>query len=364
MSSGNFIFIILSLDNKKIWGYYSSVIVRFLFLTMTLQIDWVQFAVFLYIEKKLKKSNGPSYFSRFKIITSYFRDKDFSRDGINEFFRYLQDERKLENQSLNNYLKLLKHICGFLNVDYLKNYSYFPKVKKTIDPFTVGEIQRIINRPMKRLRNEVETNFRYKCIFTAFATTGMRVSELLDMRYEQDHGSYFEINGTKTVSSTRNAPIVPQMRVLLDKLYRKYGKLKHGYIFGGRKARMDHQTVNRELRERCERLGIKKKEINCKLFRHSFVSIMGRYLGEASLPYIARIVGHSTIQTTYEHYLHYNIQDLSVIASRNPILSKTFTLEQLSSEIIKTASLIVDKSRFRLDFSNAGNIFDMKIIKL
>ena len=92
--------------------------------------EWEAVKVYLYYRRKLDQSNDDSYHCCFKTIFQYFLDRKFDLTNVDQFFSF-QQSRNLSNSTLNNYLKMLKHIDRFMGTNILVDYTYFKKIQPT-----------------------------------------------------------------------------------------------------------------------------------------------------------------------------------------------------------------------------------------
>jgi len=192
------------------------------------------------------------------------------------------------------------------------------KVKyKEMSVFTWKEVGRIFRAIDKISEYKYNTRQRYdfRLLFMLLLETGMRVGELLSLRWEDVNFTKREIhvhatklkdkqefNEPKTKAGIRYIPIISDKLLERLKEYRKKGSLikLQGYIFedasGGA---MEYRRITGYWNRICKLTGIEK---NPHTFRHTFAS----YLLEKGIPVaeVSRILGHSSPATTYRMYVH------------------------------------------------------------
>ena len=193
-----------------------------------------------------------------------------------------------------------------------------PKVKyKEMGVFTWKEVGRIFRAIKKLSANKHNTRQRYdfRLLFMLLLETGMRVGEVLALRWEDINFTKREIhvsqtklkdkqefNDPKTKAGNRYIPIISDKLLARLKEYRKKGSLikMQGYIFedssGGA---MEYRRIVAYWHNICKLTGIEK---NIHTFRHTFAT----YLLEKQVPVaeVSRILGHSSPAITFKMYTH------------------------------------------------------------
>lgn len=193
-----------------------------------------------------------------------------------------------------------------------------PKVKyKEMGVFTWREVGRIFRAIDKISEYKYNTRQRYdfRLLFMLLLETGMRVGEVLALRWEDINFSKREIhvhatkvkdsqefNDPKTKAGNRYIPIISDKLLERLKDYRKKGSLikMQGYIFedssGGA---MEYRRITGYWKRIKEITGI---EGNVHMFRHTYAT----YLLEKQVPVaeVSRILGHSSPAITFKMYTH------------------------------------------------------------
>lgn len=193
----------------------------------------------------------------------------------------------------------LKHdIC-------LKDYSKFielpkmPESKKKV-PFTNEEIQELWNG----------INFPYTDLLIILLYSGMRISELLEMKIENVHleERYMFVEKSKTSAGIRQVPIHKDIMPLIERRYDTQKK----YLFPNRKG--NAMLYNSFLISYWPKL---RDNFNLKHTihetRHTFITQASRL--DLNTLSVKRIVGHTDKDIT-EHYTDRNINDLIAIIDR------------------------------------------------
>lgn len=300
-------------------------------------LNWPKFADYLYLERKLDRSNNASYFYLFKKITEYFRDKDFNRDNIIAFFAYKQ-KLGLTNSTLNQYLKLLKHLCRYLKVDYMEGFTYFKKVYRKQRIMTQEEVDLIINTHPERGNNKDPEyiNQRYTAAITFLSVTGVRVGELCNLKWDDLSPTSFTVNASHSkTDKEREIPITPDTYNLIKKLT----KFKHGYVFGSERGPMSIKTIACEIKHRAKLANIKNwNDIHPHSFRHYFTV---HKLKNHPIDRISKILGHADISTTAKYYGHYNTEALRSVVNETTEVDRITDLEAKMSLILERLNLLI-----------------------
>jgi integrase len=190
-----------------------------------------------------------------------------------------------------------------LNVDTLREEA------ADIDPLSVEELEHVLTFfPLHQ-----------RPLFTCLAWTGARPCELFALRWSDVSFDRNEITiskgrvrgregTTKTVSSKR---IIGMLSIVRDTLLeQRQNKMQHldGYVFLNKHGRPYSKHVDREWRTALKKAGIRHRP--AYQLRHTFASIC---LGNGRQPtWIAKILGHSSVQITFKHYARFIKDDANL----------------------------------------------------
>ena len=278
---------------------------------------WDKFSTYLFIDQKLDdgKHNIEVYHSRFSVIERWFRGKVFNRDNFNAFIKE-RKEAGAAPSTLNNYIKVAKHIDRFLGIEELKDYSFFSEQKGDKIPLTPQEIQSIIDTPypyerqvaIKRRRNRVAIEFLF--------ATGCRISELQELLWHDVRNSpipYVIFRDTKN-GKDHELAITQRMYDLLLTMPRNGDRVfenEHHKI-------LDRKTFTEVLQWKAKKAGI-DKPVYPHIFRHS----RGTYLWQLGYSdgQIAKFLNHSSIEST-KIYTHPTLEDTAPMAYASPLEDK------------------------------------------
>jgi len=270
--------------------------------------DFISYIIF---EKRLSKNTSNSYkndlekYEKFMNSVNISTTKDISKSDIEKYLQKLNEDnvkvtsiaRKLTTiKAFHNYL-FQKQI---LNVDVAETIER-PKLRKKLpNVLTVAEVDLLLDIECK-----TKFDYRNKSMLELLYGTGLRISELLDLKLTD-----FDLENCiiRCYGKGCKERIVPIGEYTMDSLI-NYLKIRNQllrgknceYLFlnnlGGRLSRFSFfKILKRMLIEK----GI-KKDVSPHSLRHSFATHMLEY--GADLRSIQELLGHSDIATTkiYTH---------------------------------------------------------------
>lgn len=191
-------------------------------------------------------------------------------------------------------LKLFYSLTGKQPLKF-KNIEYPRAEKKLPIVLSQQEIQRMFN---------VCENLKHKTILAILYSTGLRVSELINLKWQHIDRSRMVINiiGAKG-SKDRQVMLTKDLIILLEKYYRDY-KSKE-CVFNGWKNEPQYTdtSVRKVIKQLAEKASVRKR-VYTHLMRHcSFTHMLE---AGVDINLIQRLAGHSSVKTTaiYTHISH------------------------------------------------------------
>lgn len=261
----------------------------------------------------LKVSSIESYSDAYKKIVGYFEDKAINRYKPIEIKEF-QDElaKKLSRSYINSMRTLLREAFDLAVLSEIINVNpvvavrppKFVKAKKKQKPFTLDEIDLILENTQSSVRNFLGISF----------FTGMRSGEILaltwdDIDFITDTISVTKtvsrgmINSTKTASSERDIEIIPQARKFFEAQRLETG-LKDSFAFLQEDMKSHHGTnvlFYKQFKNLIKRLELEDRAMHNT--RHTFASIM---LNNGIEPlWVSATLGHKSLDVTLGIYTHY-----------------------------------------------------------
>lgn len=177
-----------------------------------------------------------------------------------------------------------------------KHIEYPRADKKLPIVLSQQEIQRMF---------DVCENLKHRCILALLYACGIRVSELINLKWKNIDRSRMVINiiaakGNKDRQVQLPSSIIP----LLEQYYRKYRSVE--YVFNGQNNNIQYTSISvRQLiKQLAEKAEIKHKRIYTHLIRHTSATHLLENGVDVSI--IQKILGHSNPNTTalYTHISH------------------------------------------------------------
>lgn len=213
--------------------------------------------------------------------------KELSKKNLLVYKTYLIENFKpktvnLRIQALNKYLDFVgKHRLRLKSVK-VQQRSYLENV--------------ISNADYVFLKNKLkyEKNREWYFVVRFLATTGARVSELVQMKVEHVQAGYFDIY-TKG-GKIRRLYIPKNLRMEASEWLKEQGKTS-GYLFLNRFGqRITTRGIAQQLKHFAQKYGLNRDVVYPHSFRHRFAkNFLDRY---NDLALLADLMGHESIETT------------------------------------------------------------------
>jgi integrase len=283
------------LDQKKLGTIKSVAISEFGKILYNYKIDYVERSVarqICFIFESLDK------FLEFKVLL-----KDITQQHINNFYTYLRSIKKITTIKTQ-----LAQMANGLN--YAKANYYLSKYSDIIIPHVkVPQIESkfLTKDEFLRLLNNCDNQDLYDISAVAFMT-GMRLSELTNLRWEQVNfeRAGITLNNRIHKTKTRKVRPVPFTESVHDILKKRLSKSKTEFVFTF-KNRKWGEYLKCLFKKLVEKTFGKNSGISFHTLRHSYASNL--VINRVDLYTIAKLLGHSSITTT-QRYSHLNIDTL------------------------------------------------------
>ena len=131
--------------------------------------------------RNFSKYTYDSYLGKAKDIMKYFGTKaleDVTTEELREYLlKYLKDERKLGDRSINYYNSVIRFIYE-VTLDKVLNKKQLPMRKRKKTVYKV-----LTKKELSTFFNCVD-NFKYKTIFMLAYGSGLRIGEIVNLRVE------------------------------------------------------------------------------------------------------------------------------------------------------------------------------------
>ena len=280
-----------------------------------------KFLNFLTVEKQLSRSTVESYARNltlyFRYLKGYFKDHEIE---------YIED---IEPSHISDFLSILvdKGLTSGTRYGALSNIRQFHKflIREEItdkDPTIIIDSPKITKRlpevlsveEVESLLNVSSVNFRDTAILEFLYATGVRVSELVNLKADDLDTNFRFARVMGKGSKERLVPINKTCKEKLREYLAYRPRLLKGkscpYLFiGNHKRKLSRQGLMNIVKKYAAKAGIKKK-VTPHILRHS----MATHLLERGMNIrgVQTILGHSDISTTqiYTHVTKERLKDI------------------------------------------------------
>ena len=283
------------------------------------------FLNYLKFERKLSNNTYESYRYNLIKISNFFNNDELiylNEDDIRNFLYKSEETAKTKS----HYLTVLKSFYNCMidldriNVNPCENIK-MPKIEKKLPKFlTLEEVDKLLNVELRE-----PLDYRNKAMLELLYATGMRITELLDLKlsnyYEDD--AYVKVMGKG--SKERIIPIgditIKYLNIYINEHRNFILKTKQSdYLFVNYNGnRLSRQGFFKLLKKLCD-LNHIKKEVSPHVIRHSFATHLINNV--ANLKVIQELLGHENISTT-EIYTHLSKEKLVEDYSKHPHYKNT-----------------------------------------
>lgn len=238
------------------------------------------------------KARGTYEFEKVHLnaLFSYLGNVSFDDIDFYDLVSYMKS-KGLSNNTINKRIDLLKRVMKFFGY----SFKPFPKLRENIQSFdylNVFEIKRLKKYLIDKLDYNSFLSIRNTQILLVFIDSGMRLSELMNLKktdYDANSGSIF-------LKKTKNhKERVVFLSDFTNKLLSVYA-LKGSYLFG---RKLTYSIVRRIFEKVKKDLNLKK--FSSHVLRHSLATNLLK--NGAGIEDVAKILGHSNYNIT-KIYLH------------------------------------------------------------
>jgi integrase/recombinase XerD len=268
---------------------------------------------------RIKETTIKSDISRLRVFLSYCYERlnkepdQLTKSDFIKFFKYLENERKLGN-SVGQYFKLLKVFYRLMRLENFKEFEIECRERRRYSKFEVKHYDAVNSKTLNKILKKIlqrrgRTNMRDALIIRMLWDTGCRISEIINLTYEDcdfEEGR-FRIKNTK--SSEERCVVCSNDTLMALREYVKYniktddndtifqndkgGKVRRGWV-----SEMFRRAIN-ELKKEGEIP--KNKRIVVHSLRHGrAVELLNNGV---PIEIVKEYLGHSSLETTlfYAH---------------------------------------------------------------
>lgn len=180
----------------------------------------------------------------------------------------------------------------------------YPKSDKKLPiVLSINEIQRMFN---------VCINKKHKAILALLYSCGLRVSELINLKWKDIDRSRMIINIIQAKGNKdRQVPLPKNLIKVLEDYWNEYKSAE--YVFNGQKSlQYTDRSVGEVIKQLADKAGICNKRVYTHLMRHCSFTHMVENGTDINL--VQKLAGHSRVSTT-NIYLHISHNHISKIQS-------------------------------------------------
>lgn len=236
-----------------------------------------------------------NYQSQVSLFLNKFQNeiepKSISNDKIKDWL--------LEAQTINT----RKHRLCALNSFYKITVGMPSKIQKIPYPKSDKKLPVVLSQEEVQKMFDVCENLKHKAILSLLYACGLRVSELINLRWQNIDRSRMVINivGGKG-GKDRQVMLPKELLTILAQYYREY-KTKD-YIFSGQFSdQYSSKSVGQVIKQLAEKAGIKKRVWTHQMRHNCFTHMVENGI---DINLIQKLAGHSNVKTTiiYTHISH------------------------------------------------------------
>ena len=226
-------------------------------------------------------------------------------EEIKDYLHYIITERKLSKSYINQVYSSIKffHETTLNRKWEMNSIPRVKKDKKLPEIFTKEEVKKILDNT---------TNLKHKAILATIYASGLRVSEVVNLKISDINSSEMQIKICGGKGKKDRLTILSESNLKILREYFKYYRPGHWLFPGADYSKpLTTRSVEHVLEKSKAKAGILKPATVHSL-RHSFAT----HLLEAGtdIYYIQKLLGHSNIKTT-SIYLHMTTVKMKSIKS-------------------------------------------------
>ena len=234
---------------------------------------------------------------------------------LNKFSNY-REPKEVPTQEIKEYLLTFKtintrkhNLCAIKSF-YKLSVGMPSKIDKIPYPKSDKKLPQVLSvEEVQKMFNVCE-NLKHKVILALLYSCGLRVSELINLRWKNIDRSRMIINiiGGKG-NKDRQVMLTESLIPLLEKYYREY-KTKY-YILGGQFGEQySSRSVLQVMKQLGSKAGINKRVWTHQMRHNSFTHMVEKGV---DINLISRLAGHQNVKTTlvYTHISHNIVSKIS-----------------------------------------------------
>lgn len=221
-------------------------------------------------------------------------------DELRDFIRWIQKERHLSDRTINHCISQLRFFTMYV---LHKSWDDTQLPMRKFDTYL----------PYVPTRNEVQLfldtlpTLKQKAMVSLMYSSGLRIGEVCNLKYEDIHRSSMCIHVIKTKNRSDRYAVLSQRALdILTEYWYEYDR-PMDWLFPAKRDPMKPcktAVLNRQVLEHRIKLNLNPK-LNCHSFRHAFATHL--YESGTDLLTLKELLGHKSINSTviYVHLASY-----------------------------------------------------------
>ena len=261
---------------------------------------------YLKYERKLSNNTIISYEQDLKDLYTFFKD-NLIKASYDDLVKYINSFTNLKARSIAHHITVINSFYEFLlNNEYIsanpcENITSPKLAKKLPNYLTIEEINKLLDITL-----DTPYDYRNKAMLELIYATGLRISELINLRFSDislDTATIRVVGkGSKERMVIINNSAEKYLKIYInDYRHQILGNRQSDYLFiSNAKKPITRQGFFKIVKKECEKKNI-KKDVSPHVLRHSFATHL--LANGADIRVIQELLGHSNIATT-EIYTH------------------------------------------------------------
>lgn len=278
---------------------------------------------YLPAEYNTSKNTIKAYTYDLLVLADFFSKKNIKNLTKEDIQEYLRKQNNKAAKTKAHYLTSINKFYiylldrGIIKINPCASIK-MPKIEKKLPVYlTIEEVDNLLD-----IKASTAYELRNKAMLEVLYATGMRVSELCDLKTSN---LYLDDDVVKVMGKGSKERLIPINEVAKEALinYLNYGRgellgtKSCEYVFiSSRHTRITRQAFFKIIKKLCEEKGI-NKDVSPHILRHSFATHMLH--NGADLRIVQELLGHSNITTT-QIYTHLTNDYLEHEYEKHPLL--------------------------------------------
>lgn len=258
------------------------------------------------VRLRYSEATWENYESQLRQFLAWLRPRtldDLNDEVIKGYLLHLASDRKVSISTQNTAINAIKFYLEKVHRGERKVY-YVDRPMKEV------KLPHVLTQEEVRDLLTATKNIKHRCMLLVLYSTGVRISELLNLRWSDFDPSKLQVFVHGGKGRKDRLTITSKMTIEYIRYYQEQYKTRK-YLFEGPGGRYSPRSVNQIIHRSASIAGI-SKQVSAHTLRHSFATHL---LEErVDIRYIQMLMGHESSKTT-ERYTHMTTRAFSAIKS-------------------------------------------------